>query len=99
MQKPEKGFYYHFKHNPEDVFDHAYEVVGVGRHTETEGLLVLYRPLYKLDFLENADVCVRPLEMFNDVVDRDGKSYQRFQKITDPEIVKKLVEKRAEMYK
>lgn len=99
MEKLEPGFYYHFKHNSEDIFDHAYEVTGVGRHTETEGLVVLYRPLYKLEFLENADVCVRPLEMFTDMVERDGKTHQRFSKIIDSEIIKKLEEKRDEMYK
>ncbi len=95
----EKGFYYHFKHNQEDIFDHAYEVVMVGRDTETENPVVIYRPLYKLDFIEGLDACVRPLAIFTDIVERDGKSQPRFSKITDPEIIKKLEEKKREMYK
>ena len=34
---PEPGFYYHYKHNPNGpVNDYAYEVVGVGFHTEDD---------------------------------------------------------------
>ncbi len=98
MQKPEPGFYYHFKHNPEDIFDHSYELIGVGRDTETEGYVVLYRPLYESEFLKGVDASVRPINLFTDVVERDGKTFPRFQKITDPEIIKKLEEKRREMY-
>lgn len=98
MQKPEKGFYYHFKHDPKDFFRYAYEVVGAGRHTETEEYVVLYRPLYESEFLKGVDVSVRPIEMFTDSVERDGKTLPRFQKITDPEIIKQLQKKRDEMY-
>lgn len=32
---PEKGFYYHYKHDPKGEFNnYAYEVVGLGLHTE-----------------------------------------------------------------
>ncbi len=34
MKIPEKGFYYHYKRNPEIFNDHTYEVIGVGRNTE-----------------------------------------------------------------
>lgn len=100
MESIEKGFYYHFKHNPGNIFDHAYEVLLIGRDTETEKFVVVYRPLYELDFLENiAEACLRPVEMFNDIIERDGKAFSRFQKITDPEIIKKLEQKSREMYK
>lgn len=53
MQKPtpvpELGFYYHYKHDASgDVYNYAYEVVGVGAHTEEDDVFfVVYRPLYK----------------------------------------------------
>lgn len=99
MQLPEKGFYYHFKHNLEDVFDHAYEVIGIGRETETKNSVVIYRPLYQSEFLGTLDVFVRPLAMFTDDIEQDGIMHKRFSKITDPEIIKKLEEKRDEMYR
>ncbi len=111
MEKPERGFYYHYKHNPEDIYDHAYEIVNVSRHTETEEYLVVYRPFYKSDFLEHADASARPIGMFMDMVTKlarpddlsgrsggEGATFPRFQKITDPEIIKKLEQKRDEMY-
>lgn len=75
MQKPEPGFYYHYKHDPNgDVGNYAYEVLNMGHHTEIEGLeesaMVVYRPLY-----ESAGVYkigkhwdVRPLGMFMESV-------------------------------
>lgn len=52
MQKPEKGFYYHYKHDPlKDEFNYAYEVLNIAHHTEVEGLeesaMVVYRPIYE----------------------------------------------------
>lgn len=99
MERPEPGFYYHYKHNGDDIYDHAYEIVNVSRHTETEEYLVVYRPFYKSDFLEHADASARPIGMFMDIVTKDGKTFPRFQKVTNPEIIKKLEEKRDEMYK
>ena len=61
--------YRHFKGN-------EYEIVAVGRHSETEEELVVYRALYG----ERA-VWIRPLHMFTDTVERDGKTMPRFQKI------------------
>lgn len=98
MQRPELGFYYHYKHDPDDIYNHAYEIVNISRNTETEEYLVVYRPFYKLDFLEHADASARPLSMFIDTVTKDGKVIPRFQKITDPKIIKKLEEKKKEMY-
>ncbi len=53
-----------------------YEVIAVGRHSETEEELVVYRALYG----EGA-VWIRPLAMFTDTVERDGKVMPRFEKI------------------
>ncbi|MBQ9963717.1 MAG: DUF1653 domain-containing protein [Clostridia bacterium] len=61
--------YRHFKGN-------EYEVLAVGRHSETEEELVVYKALYG----EGA-VWIRPLNMFTDTVERDGKVMPRFEKI------------------
>lgn len=60
------GIYRHFKGN-------EYEVIGVARHSETEEALVVYRPLYG-----DGGLWVRPLAMFTETVDRDGKAVPRF---------------------
>ena len=55
---PEKGFYYHYKHDPEgEVNNYAYEVIGVGIHTEEDcrpedSSMVVYRPLYNANIFE-----------------------------------------------
>lgn len=61
--------YRHFKGN-------LYEIVTVGRHSETLEELVVYRALYGA-----GDVWVRPLSMFTDLVEKDGKTMPRFEKI------------------
>ena len=67
----ETGRYRHYKGG-------EYEVYGVARHSETEELLVVYRPLYG----EGA-LWVRPLEMFRETVEVDGKTVPRFARIAD----------------
>lgn len=60
------GRYRHFKGN-------EYEVLYLARHSETEEELVVYRALYG-DF----SVWVRPASMWNEIVERDGKTFRRF---------------------
>lgn len=60
------GRYRHFKGK-------EYEVLGVARHSETEEELVVYRALYG-DF----SLWVRPVSMWNETVERDGKTFRRF---------------------
>jgi hypothetical protein len=50
---PEKGFYYHYKHDSNgSINNYAYEVIGVGHHTEEENAhFVVYWPLYKEAFV------------------------------------------------
>jgi len=96
-EQPEIGaFYYHYKHTDDSVNNYAYEVTGIGHHTEIEGLnesaMVIYRPLY-----ESAGVYkigkhydVRPLVMFMEEVVKDGKTFPRFAKITDEKIIAEL---------
>ena len=57
-----------------------YDVIDVARHSETEELMVVYRPLYG-----ERELWVRPLSMFLDSVELDGKTIPRFQRLADPE--------------
>ena len=61
------GRYRHYKGN-------EYEVIGVAKHSETLEELVVYRALYG-DFA----LWVRPLKMFLEDVEIDGKKVPRFQ--------------------
>ena len=63
------GRYRHFKGN-------EYEVITIARHSETEEPMVVYRALYG-----EGGVWVRPASMWNETVERDGKTYKRFEKI------------------
>lgn len=60
------GIYRHFKGN-------RYEVIGIAKHSETMEDMVVYRALYGEEGL-----WVRPAAMWNETVERDGKSYRRF---------------------
>jgi hypothetical protein len=66
MESIKPGRYRHFKGK-------EYEVLGVARHSETEEELVVYRALYG-DF----GLWVRPVSMWNEPVERDGKTFRRF---------------------
>lgn len=66
MESIKPGHYRHFKGK-------EYEVLGVARHSETEEELVVYRALYG-DF----GLWVRPVSMWNETVERDGKTFRRF---------------------
>lgn len=66
MESIKPGRYRHFKGK-------EYEVLGVARHSETEEELVVYRALYG-DF----SLWVRPVSMWNEAVERDGKTFRRF---------------------
>ena len=60
------GKYRHFKGN-------EYEVLGTARHSETEEELVVYRALYG-----EGGLWVRPVSMWEETVERDGKVFRRF---------------------
>ena len=66
MESIKPGRYRHFKGK-------EYEVLGVARHSETEEELVVYRALYGAFGL-----WVRPVSMWNESVERDGKTFRRF---------------------
>lgn len=67
-----KGIYRHSKSGK------LYEVIGLALETETEDLLVIYRPLYENEY----ELFARPVSMFTETVVLDEKSVPRFQKIT-----------------
>ena len=71
MESIKPGRYRHFKGK-------EYEVLGVARHSETDEELVVYRALYG-DF----GLWVRPVSMWNETVERDGKTFRRFTYIGD----------------
>lgn len=60
------GKYRHFKGG-------MYEVIGVAKHSETLEKLVVYRALYG-----EGEVWVRPLEMWTETVQHEGKTVKRF---------------------
>jgi len=64
-----KGKYRHYK-GP------LYEVTDVARHSENEEEFVVYRTLYG-DF----SLWIRPLAMFNETVEYNGKTVKRFEYI------------------
>lgn len=99
MDFPENGFYFHYKHDPSIAWnDHAYEVVGVARHTEDKSFLVLYLPLYDNDWFKPATHQARPLAMFMEHVEIQGELKPRFQKVTDPDVIERLTAERTRLY-
>ena len=103
---PTNGFYYHYKHDPQGIFNnYAYEVMGVGFHTEDncrpeDSNVVVYRPLYESAPVYQAErfFDIRPLEMFMEDVTKEGKTFPRFVRISDPTLVKNLEEIKRQMY-
>jgi hypothetical protein len=102
--KPEKGFYYHYKHSGKSPEDYAYEVLNIAHHTEVadfdEAAMVVYRPLYKeaKTFRAGGHWDVRPLGMFLEPVTKEGKTFPRFARITDQRIIVHLEKMRKDMY-
>lgn len=66
-----KGTYQHFKGN-------FYQVLHIARHSETEEYMVVYHPSGK-----DSDIWLRPLDMFDEIIERDGKQLKRFTFIED----------------
>ena len=63
------GKYKHYKGK-------EYEVIGIARHSETLEELVVYRALYQV---EGENLWVRPLKMFLEEVEIEGKKMPRFE--------------------
>ena len=63
------GKYKHYKGK-------EYEVIGIARHSETREELVVYRALYQN---EGENLWVRPMKMFLEEVEIEGKKMPRFE--------------------
>lgn len=63
------GKYRHYKGK-------EYEVIGIGKHSETLEEMVVYRALYG-----EGQIWVRPLKMFNEEIEVDGEKIPRFEYI------------------
>ncbi len=61
-----KGIYKHFKGN-------LYRVLDIARHSETEEEYVVYRAM------KDDSLWIRPLSMFDEVIERHGKTVKRFE--------------------
>ena len=86
-----KGFYYHFKHDPsKSINNYAYRLVGTAKHSETEEVTVIYKPMYRNEWLGEVELISRPIEMFMDTVEKPEYTGPRFRLIEDPEIIAKL---------
>lgn len=66
MEEIKTGRYRHFKGN-------EYEVIAIAKHSETTEDYVVYKALYG-----DGGLWVRPASMWNETVERDGKTYKRF---------------------
>ena len=66
MEQIRPGKYRHFKGG-------EYRVFCMARHSETGEEMVVYQALYG-----ELGIWVRPASMWNETVERDGKTFQRF---------------------
>ena len=71
MEEIKLGRYRHFKGN-------EYEVLFIAKHSETLEPMVVYRALYG-----EGGVWVRPASMWNETVERDGRTMKRFELMED----------------
>ena len=71
-------YYRHFKGN-------IYRVLHIAKHTETLEEMVVYHAMYG-----EGKVWVRPISMFEEVIERDGKTIRRFEEISEAEALSAL---------
>ena len=71
MEEIKTGRYRHFKGN-------KYHVLYIAKHSETLEPMVVYQALYG-----EYGIWVRPASMWNEFVERDGRTYRRFTYIGD----------------
>jgi len=69
MNEIKTGRYRHFKGN-------EYRVLYIAKHSETLEEMVVYQALYN-----NMGIWVRPASMWNEIIERDGLSFSRFEYI------------------
>ena len=68
VKEIQPGRYRHYKGN-------EYEVISIARHSETTEPMVVYRALYG-----DRGTWVRPADMWNETIERDGKTFRRFER-------------------
>lgn len=103
---PDNGFYYKHEHDPEGLINnYAYEVVGIGCHTEDDcrpedANMVVYRPLYEEApvFIAGKLFYLHPLALWMGTVEKSGKTIPRFTKIDDKDVVAELERIKTRMY-
>jgi hypothetical protein len=71
----EKGIYRHFK-------GQFYAVDNIAKHSETDEFYVVYRALYG-----ERGLWVRPLDMFDETIEREGVRLKRFAPASAEEVV------------
>ena len=69
-------YYRHFKGN-------IYRVLHIAKHSETLEDIVVYQAMYG-----ERGVWVRSMTMFEEVIERDGRTFRRFEPISDEEAEK-----------
>lgn len=67
MEHIPPGIYYHYKDPSKE-----YDIVGTGLDTATDGLVVVYRPLYETEYA----LFTRPVAQFFEEVDDPKYSYR-----------------------
>ena len=69
-------YYIHFKGN-------VYRILHIAKHSETLEEIVVYQAMYG-----ERGVWVRSRTMFEEVIERDGRTFRRFEPISDEEAEK-----------
>lgn len=77
------GRYQHFK-------GQFYEVIGTGKHSETREEFVVYKALYDHSEFGNNALWVRPKSMFLEIIERDGKTIERFKFVGEGNKIDKI---------
>ena len=114
MLQPEKGFYYHYGHDPKGPVNNCvYEVLGNAFNTESPGdnhsedptdflhdEMTVYRPLFSEALVYKTDkrFWIRLTKMFCGSIVKNGISIPRFTKIADEKIIAELSKIRDELY-
>lgn len=74
----------HYRHYRSSWWaDHTYEVIGLAKHSETDEIMVVYKPLYDNERFDEVQFAVRPLAMWDEMVEREGKMVRRFTEMVD----------------
>jgi len=76
MDDVKLGKYKHYKGN-------MYQVIGIGRHSETLEEFVIYQALYNSKEFGKDQIWIRPKKMFLENVIINGKEVPRFEFLED----------------